>query len=127
MTKILLGFALMVLAGCTSGPVVRPEATPAPGTAVPGVATGEQMIEINSEPVGARIIVNDQSVGRAPLRLVVKVTPQGFSTNYLTIKARFVAENATQASQTVETELTPLEKVPATISFSPQGMRRRMR
>jgi PEGA domain len=128
---------LLFMAGCQSKPAVHPPLAPvaipavvppvAPTPALPPVPPGEAMIEITSEPAGARIIVNDLPVGRAPLRLTFQVTPQGFSVDYVTIKARFVAENVSQVSQTVETEFTPLEKVPAAILFSLQGAQRRMR
>jgi len=121
---------LFWLAGCMGQPVIPPPAAPAgpaPLVSAPPREPGLETIEIISEPAGARIIVDNQPVGRAPLRLAFKVTPQGFSADYVTIAARFVAENSAEVSQTVETGLTPREKVPATISFSAQGVRRRMR
>jgi hypothetical protein len=60
------------------------------------------------------------------LQLKLKVTPQGFCAEDTVIKARFVAEDATQVSQTVETGITVREKVPARIYFSREGAQRQM-
>ena len=118
---------LLLAAGCASSPVVH--ATPAngaPAVVRPAEAPGEALIEITSEPAAAIILVNDQLSGRAPLRLAVTVTPQRFCKDYLTIKARFVATDASQISQTVEVELTPRDKAPTALAFTPQGARRRL-
>lgn len=93
---------------------------------IPPAHLDEVSLEITSDPVGARIIVNNQPMGRAPLRLALKATPQGFSTEYVTIKARFVAADATHATQTVDTEITPREKIPAMIFFTPEGAQRKI-
>jgi hypothetical protein len=85
------------------------------------------MIEITSDPAGARIIVNNQIIGRAPMRLAVKVTPQGFCTEYTVIKARFAPGDATLDSPVVETELTPRDKAPAAVVFTLAGAQRKLR
>lgn len=102
-------------------------ATIAPVPAQPAAVPGEAVIEITSEPAMAFILVNDQLSGRAPVRLTVKVNAQGFCTDYLTIKARFVAPDSSQVSQTQEVQLTPREKAPAALAFTPQGVQRRLR
>ena len=134
---------LLSLVGC-SAPVVRepkpdslrPPAGPeaavsmetgdAPSTSPVVPRAGEQIVEISSMPVGARILVNNQPMGRAPLRLVLKVKPQGFCADYVSVKARFLAEDADHVSQTVEVQLTPLEKAPARLVFTPEGAQRRI-
>ena len=119
--------SLLFMAGCVTQPAPPPIAPPSATTlAIPPAVIDEASIEITSEPAGARIIVNNQLVGRAPLQLKLKVTPQGFCAEYTAIKARFVAEDATQVSQTVETEITAREKAPARIYFSRQGAQRQM-
>ncbi len=95
--------------------------------AQPAVAPGEAVIEITSEPAMAFILVNDRLSGRTPVRLVVKVNAQGFCADYLSIKARFVAQDASQVSQTQELQLTPREKAPMALIFTPQGVQRRLR
>jgi hypothetical protein len=118
---------LLIVGGCASQPAALPVApTTVPSLAIPPAAIDERSIEITSDPGAARIIVNGQPVGRAPLQVKLRVTPQGFCSDYITIKARFVAENPTQVSQTIETELTPREKVPAKIFFTRQGAQRLM-
>jgi hypothetical protein len=134
---------LLSLVGCTA-PVVRepkpdslraPAAPEAAASVEPSDASatnlvvprpGEQIVEISSLPVGARILVNNQPMGRAPLRLVLRVKPQGFCADYVSVKARFLAEDADHVSQTVEVQLTPLEKAPAKLVFTPEGAQRRI-
>lgn len=129
---------LALAAGCARIPTVRaPVSGPTSSTApaLPSVPPAtenanpstEMAIEVTSEPAGAMILVNDRPSGRAPLRVAVKTTPQGFCTDYLTIKARFVASDASQVSQTTEADLTPREKAPRELVFTPQGVQRHLR
>ncbi len=120
---------LLLMAGCASHSAAPPPVAPAvvPSLAIPSAVINAASIGITSEPAGARIIVNGQPVGRTPLQVTLRVTPQGFCSDYTTIKARFVAENAAQVSQTVEAEITPREKVPARIFFTVQGAQRIMK
>jgi len=115
---------LLILAGCATPPVAP---VPAPAATTVPLAADQVFIEITSEPAAAYLLVNNQPSGHAPLRLAVKVTPQGFLTDYLTIKARFVASDATQVSQTSVAELTPRDKAPQSLAFTPQGVQRRLR
>jgi hypothetical protein len=116
-----------------SHPVETPAAaavissSPAPAEAIEVTPADEKRIAVTSEPSGARILVNNQPVGRTPLRLAVKITVQGFCADYVTVRARFVAQDATQVSQTVDVQLTPLEKPPATLSFTTAGAQRTMK
>jgi hypothetical protein len=129
------GLTLLLLAGgCARVPTVRapavePGAAPAASSPAPAASprSNEAAIEITSEPAGATILVNDRPSGKAPLRLAVKTTPQGFCADYLTIKARFIASDASQASQTTEADLTPREKAPRELVFTPQGVQRHLR
>jgi hypothetical protein len=95
--------------------------------AQPAVAPGEAVIEITSEPAMAFILVNDRLSGRASVRLVVKVNAQGFCADSLSIKARFVAQDGSQVSQTQELQLTSREKAPMILIFTPQGVQRSLR
>jgi len=81
-------------------------------------------MSIDSDPSGATIIVNGIPIGKAPLQLKVKMTPQGFFRDYLTVKARFLAKSDEETSITVEDDCTPREKIPGKIMFTPQGSRR---
>lgn len=98
-----------------------------PALSIPPAVVDAASIEITSEPTGARILVNNQPMGRAPLHVTLKITPQGFCTEYTTIKARFVAEDASQVSHAVEVELDPRTKAPAALLFTAQGVQRRMK
>lgn len=104
----------------------KPPNTPPPTATAPGpkLVQDELVIVIDSQPAGAIVVVNNIPIGKAPLRLKVKATPQGFFRDYVTIKARFLAKNASETSQTVEEDCTPLQKIPSGIFFTPQGSQR---
>ena len=77
----------------TKPPEPRPKPPPAPPSVAPSPAVvstpappkGEFVLSIDSEPSGAVIVVNGIPVGKAPLQLKVKTTPQGFFRNYMTV------------------------------------------
>lgn len=111
-------------------PVHKPSPAP-PGKVLPPASTttsapekDEFVLSIDSEPAGAIIVVNDIPIGKAPQRLKVKMTLQGFFRDYMTIKARFVATSLAETSHTVEEDCTPLEKIPGKIIFTPHGTQR---
>lgn len=54
------------------------------------------------------------------------MTAQGFSRGTVSIKARFVAEDSSQTSTTIEEELTPLDKLPTALIFTPDRVQRKM-
>ncbi|HTQ30122.1 MAG TPA: hypothetical protein VMI53_02840, partial [Opitutaceae bacterium] len=105
-------------------PPVPPSTPAAPAAAAPAPQKDEQIIAIGSQPAGAIVVVNNIPIGRAPLRLKVKATPQGFFRDYVTVKARFLAASAAETSQTVEEDCTPLQRIPSGILFTPQGSQR---
>ena len=125
---------MMLVVGCARVPTVRapvaePAAAPTALASPPTMSSPatEAAIDITSEPAGATILVNDRPSGKTPLRLAVKTTSQGFCADYLTIKARFIASDASQVSQTTEADLTPREKAPRELVFTPQGVERHLR
>jgi hypothetical protein len=81
-------------------------------------------MSIDSEPSGAVIVVNGIPIGKAPLQLKLKITPQGFFRDYMTVKARFLATSSDETSVTVEDDCTPRDKIPGKIIFTPQGSQR---
>ena len=119
-----LAMLALFLGGCAGRPGSSPPAATAGGT---GVAKDEAVIEITSLPSRAPVLVNDRPVGHTPYRLAVKVTAQEFCVDYLSIKVRFVAQNPSEISKTIETSLTPREKAPRALLFTPDGVQRRLR
>ncbi len=117
----------------TNSPALPPKPPPAPSrvipppapAAIPAPPKGESVMSIDSEPAGAVIVVNDIPIGKAPLRLKVKTTAQGFFRDYMTVKARFLAKSSAETSITVEEDCTPREKIPGGIIFTPEGSQRR--
>ena len=95
------------------------------GGAGAGVTKLTMLVE--SEPAGATIVVDGLPVGKTPLRLGVPATVLGFFREYVEIRARFIAENETEVSQTATEEFSPREKVPAALHFTPAGARRTVR
>ena len=124
---VLAGIILGFLAGCSSTPPVTVPAAPPSSPVSPAPSASEQPVAITSEPAGASVLVNNRLVGKTPLELRVKVSASGFCADYVTVKVRFVAEDAGHASRTVESELTPREKAPAKINFTPAGAQWRLK
>ncbi|MDD2764427.1 MAG: PEGA domain-containing protein [Opitutaceae bacterium] len=79
---------------------------------------------VESAPPGAIIVVDGRPVGKAPVRITVPATPLGFFRDYVEIRARFVAADATEVTHTTLEEFTPREKVPAVLRFTPEGAQR---
>lgn len=79
---------------------------------------------IESEPKGGIVVVNGVPVGRTPQRVVLSGTARGFLRDAVSIKVRFVAADTDHVSQTIEEQLTPLDKIPASIHFTPTGTSR---
>ncbi|MBM3872274.1 MAG: PEGA domain-containing protein [Verrucomicrobia bacterium] len=115
--------------------VPRVEAPPA--TTQPGVTVSPEVplpdrppegwawVWVETEPAGAMVVVDGVPVGRAPRRVDVEVTPQGFARQGTTIRVRFVAETVQQTSVTTELALTPRDRVPARIEFTRERVVRR--
>ena len=79
---------------------------------------------IESEPKGGVVVVNGVPAGRTPQRVVLSGTSRGFLREAVSIKVRFVAADTDHTSQTIEEQLTPLDKIPARIHFTPTGTSR---
>jgi hypothetical protein len=126
---------LVVFAGCATVrkpppsappalPVVRLTVTPPSTPSGKTSPIPEQMMLVESIPSGAIIVVDGRPVGKAPLRLAVPATAQGFFLNDIEIRARFVATDANEVSRTAVQEFTLREKVPAALHFTPEGAQR---
>jgi len=86
---------------------------------------GEASVLVESEPHGATIVVNGIPLGKSPRRIMLPITPQGFVRETVSIKARFVAETSSQQSSTIEFELTPLDRMPSGLVFTPEKVVRK--
>jgi cytoskeletal protein RodZ len=100
--------------------------TPAPASPAAEIA-GQLTMLVESAPPGAIIVMDGRPVGKAPVRVVVPVTPLGFFENYVEVRARFVATDETEVSRTAVEEFSPREKVPAVLHFTPDGAQRAVR
>jgi len=103
-------------------PVPQPPPAAQPAELVPD---GEVSVLVESEPHGATIVVNGVPVGKAPQRVLLPITPQGFVRDTVSIKARFVAESISQQSSTIAFELTPLDRMPSGLVFTPEKVVRK--
>ena len=130
------------LVGCTSTPSssgpaksVAPQPTHQPGTPAPQpsapVSTvnapfppGEFAVLVESVPDGATVVVNGIPVGKAPQRILLPGTPRGFFRDQVSLKVRFIAADVNHTSQTVEELLTPLDRIPSGVRFTPAGATR---
>ncbi|MFA5056622.1 MAG: PEGA domain-containing protein [Opitutaceae bacterium] len=104
--------------------IAPPAAAPSAGTSENPPPVSELMLLVESAPPGAIIVVEGRPVGKAPVRVAVPVTPLGFFRDYVEIRARFVAADATEVTCTAMEEFTPREKVPAVLHFTPDGAQR---
>ena len=95
-----------------------------PGNRRPTRWEGEYQVTIVSEPVGAMVVVDGIPVGDTPRQVILPGTEQGFLKRPVSVRVRFVAGSAATASKTVEVRLTPLERMPRRIEFTPEGARR---
>lgn len=78
-------------------------------------------IQIESLPSGAMIVINGVPSGRTPKRILLAGTSQGFARERISIKVRFLAIQPSEESVTVEDQLTPLDRIPAGLIFTPKG------
>ncbi len=83
----------------------------------------EVKVLVESQPAGGLVVVDGRPVGTAPHLVAVPVNSRGFVQRPVSVRVRFVDEPSTQPTST-EMRLTPLERAPARISFTPAGARR---
>lgn len=121
---------LALLSGCATEqrpavpPLVHlPAAPAAAGSATSGTITDRTML-VESVPGGAIIVVDGRPVGKAPVRLSVPATSQGFFQGYVEVRARFIAAADGQDGHTTVVSFSPLEKVPVALRLTPTGSRR---
>ena len=107
-------------------PIAPAPAAPQTAQPVPAAAADRRIMLIESDPAGAVIVVDGRPVGRAPVRLDVPVTSQGFFRDDLEVRARFVARDETEVSRTATEEFNPRQRVPAVVRFTPGGVQRSM-
>jgi len=108
-------------------PAPAQKSAPRPAESETKLKAGEYAVWVDSDPAGGIVVVNGVPVGKAPQRVVVPGSPRGFFRDDVSIKMRFVATDTNHTSQTVEEQLTPLDKIPARIHFTPVGATRVMR
>ena len=134
MRKVFAGVLCLVwVVGLSSCNAIRPSATQGqpktemvgpPASAQPALPVGEYPVLIESEPLGATVVVNNIPIGKTPQRVVLPGTPRGFFRDQVSLKVRFVAADATQSSSTIEELMTPLDRIPAVVKFTPAGANR---
>ena len=95
--------------------------------AQPALPAGEYALQIESEPSGATVVMNGKPCGKTPCRVVLAGNARGFLREQVSLKVRFIAADASQSSQTVEEVLTPLDRVPTALRFTPAGATRVVR
>lgn len=133
-TLFVLGFAGCATNPHSTGPAKSvPSTQPGPAPAQPSstVTTvntpfppGEYAVLVESVPDGGIVVVNGIPVGKAPQRILLPGTPHGFFRDQVSLKVRFIAMDTAHPSQTVEELLTPLDKIPAGVKFTPAGATR---
>jgi hypothetical protein len=132
-SRLSLLSVLLLAAACSTtrprnGPLRVPapaqKSTPSPNESRSKPAVGEYAVLIDSEPAGGVVVINGVPVGRTPQRVVLSGTSRGFFRDAVSIKVRFVAADTDHTSQTIEEQLTPLDKIPASVHFTLAGATR---
>jgi glucose/arabinose dehydrogenase len=93
-------------------------------TPPPANGNGNSIVRIVSQPEGALVLIDGRPVGRTPHELQVMASGQGFFRDPISVRVRFLADSPGSESVTVQENFTTLERVPATILFTPQGAQR---
>jgi len=106
-----------------TGPASSPEPTPL-STKKGTLPAGEYAVLVESVPDGAIVVVNGIPVGKAPQRILLPGTQRGFFRDQVSLKVRFIGSDAAHPSQTVEELLTPLDRIPTAVRFTPTGATR---
>ena len=109
-------------APATSAPAIPRSA--ASGTPEPALAPGEAVMVIASNPAGGLVVMDGRPVGAAPVQVKIPVTPRGFLSRPVSVKVRFLAGETTSRSHTTELVLTPLDRAPVRLDFTPEGTKR---
>lgn len=113
--------------GASSAPSASPTDAPTPVTSAPNahvLPADEYSVLVESVPDGATVVVNGIPVGKAPRRILLPGTSRGFFRDPNSLKVRFIGTDAAHPSQTVEELLTPLDRIPTAIRFTPTGATR---
>lgn len=108
-------------------PVFQPPERPEPeepGRERAMTMPGQVRIMVYSEPAGGTVVVDGHPVGSAPLEVSVPVTERGFLSRQVSVKVRFVAADENGTSRTSELVLTPLDRAPVRLDFTPLDSRR---
>lgn len=142
--QLFTAFGLLALVGCNTSPKsghppargAEPSVSPPAGSSAEPVTStptlkpkstlpaGEYAILVESVPDGATVVVNGIPVGKAPQRILLPGTQRGFFRDQVSLKVRFIGSDADHPSQTVEELLTPLDRIPAGVRFTPSGATR---
>jgi hypothetical protein len=108
-------------------PAPAQKSAPHSAESEPKLKAGEYAVWVDSDPDGGIVVVNGVPVGRAPQRVILQGSSRGFFRADVSIKMRFVATDTNHTSQTIEEQLSPLDRIPARIHFTPVGATRVLR
>lgn len=101
----------------------EPDAAPATPAVQPPLA-GSYVVQVESEPGGATVVVDGVPVGRTPCAITLAGTDGGFFRNTVSVRVRFIADDPAFASATVEEAFALTDRIPAKIVFTPTGAKR---
>lgn len=127
--RAVFGLAILLGAwGCQTGQNADPVSPSLTNRAVArvGGTDSARMAEVQIMVTGGAgtVVVNRKPMGLAPQRVSLPVTNQGFLAEPVVVAVRFVAQDVTQSSMTVEEVLELTDKAPVWIEFSRDGARR---
>lgn len=108
--------AALFLGGCVAGNQAWPSGTLAPVEDPAGMAR----VRIESRPTGALVSVQGRVVGHAPVDVLLPVTRHGFFPDNTAVSVRFLAEDQSFGPLGVTARFGVMDRVPATVVFTPQ-------
>lgn len=111
---------VLLLAGLV-GCATRPPRASGP---VPASAPGSYFVWIESDPAGGQVVVDGLPQGRTPLRLTLPGTERGFFRADVSVRVRFIAEDAAHLSSSIEEKFSPTDRIPKRILFTPAAAQR---
>jgi hypothetical protein len=85
---------------------------------------GHAVMMVESRPEGGVVVVDGRPVGSAPCVIEMPVTDFGYLRREVSVKVRFVTTDPSSRSSTTEVRLTPLDRAPVRMDFTPLGARR---
>lgn len=92
--------------------------------AIAAEAGHQATVVVKSLPEGAVVVVDGYPVGPTPCSITLPVNDGGYLQRDVSVKVRFLSADASTRSTTKTLLLTPVDRAPARLDFTPTETRR---